>query len=262
MRRVIGNSLLALAILAAVFVPLERMFALRRGQRILRSGWRTDVVHFVVNPLLRTAATVVVVGPVYLLTQLMVPDAWQQAVTAQPAGLQLLEALAIVIVGSYWAHRLSHRIPFFWRFHRVHHSSEQLDWLAAAHLHPVDTAFTAVLPVLPLAVLGFSRATFGVSLVLIQLLAILDHANVRWSFGRLGWMLPNPQWHHWHHSSEPAARDRNFSQLPFVDRAFRTAYVPNGRWPHGYGIDEPMPSGYLGQLASPFRRNVPAEAET
>jgi len=250
------RPLIALLVLAAVFVPVERVFALRRGQPVLRSGWRTDVAHFLVNPLLRAVAIVVVVGPFVLLADALVPGRWQSAVTSQPAALQLVEALAIVVVGNYWAHRLSHRVPLLWRFHRVHHSSEQLDWLAATHLHPLDTAFTLVLPVVPLAALGFSRATFGASIVLLQLLAILDHANVRWSFGRLRWVIPNPQWHHWHHSNEAAARDRNFSNFPFVDAWFGTAHVPNGRWPSRYGIDESMPSGYLGQIASPFRRSV------
>jgi sterol desaturase/sphingolipid hydroxylase (fatty acid hydroxylase superfamily) len=255
---VLGTTLIALIVLAAIFVPLERLFALRRDQRILRTGWRTDLVHFVVNPVLRAIAIVVVVGPFVLAADALVPETWQAEVIAQPAGLQLVEALAIVVVGNYWAHRLSHRIGFLWRFHRVHHSSERLDWLAATHLHPIDSALSLVLPVTPLALLGFSRATFGASIVLLQLLAILDHANVRWSFGRLRWLLPNPQWHHWHHGGEGAARNRNFSNFPFVDACFGSAYVPNGRWPVAYGIDDPMPTGYLGQLASPFRRPVTA----
>ena len=258
------NVFLALVILAAVLVPLERRFAVRRDQRVLRPGWRTDVVHFLVNPFLRLAGTIVIAGPFFLLASVATPDSWKAAVTSQPPALQLVEALAIVIVGAYWAHRLSHRIPFLWRFHRVHHSSEQLDWLAASHLHPLDTAFSVVLPVVPLVLLGFSRATFGASLTLLTLLAIIDHGNLRWSFGPLRWVLPNPQWHHWHHSNEPAARDTNFSGIAVVDRVFGTAYLPDGRfpteWPERYGIEEPMPSGYLRQLASPFTKRRSSEA--
>jgi sterol desaturase/sphingolipid hydroxylase (fatty acid hydroxylase superfamily) len=247
------NGVIALAVLAAVFVPLERFFALRREQRVLRPGWGTDVVHFLANPVLRAVAIVVIVGPFVVLAEALVPGAWKAAVTSQPPGLQLLEALTIVVIGNYWTHRMTHTVPFLWRFHRVHHQSEQLDWLAATHLHPIDTAFSMVLPVVPLAALGFSRATFGASIVLLQLLAILDHANVRWTFGRLRWILPNPQWHHWHHSNEVEARNRNFSNFPFVDKCFGSAYVPHGRWPSRYGVDDPMPKGYLRQLASPFK---------
>jgi sterol desaturase/sphingolipid hydroxylase (fatty acid hydroxylase superfamily) len=261
---VLVNTVVSLLVLAAVLVPLERLFALRREQRVLRPGWRTDVVHFLVNPLLRTAGTIVIAGPFFLLASVATPESWKGAVRSQPPALQLVEALAIVIVGAYWAHRLSHRIPFLWRFHRVHHSSEQLDWLAAGHLHPLDTAFSVVLPGVPLVLLGFTRATFGISLTVLTLLAIVDHANLRFRFGPLRWVLPNPQWHHWHHSNEPEARDKNFSGIAVVDRVFGTAYLPDGRfptaWPGRYGINEPMPAGYLGQLASPFTRRRPSEA--
>jgi sterol desaturase/sphingolipid hydroxylase (fatty acid hydroxylase superfamily) len=33
-------------------------------------------------------------------------------------------------------------VPFLWRFHAVHHSTEQMDWVAAGRLHPLDSAFT------------------------------------------------------------------------------------------------------------------------
>ena len=237
---------------------------MRRSQRVFRPGWRTDVVHFVVNPALRAIATVVVLAPVVVVASVAVPDAWQDAVRSQPSLVQLVEALGIAIVGSYWAHRRAHRIPFLWRFHRVHHQSQQLDWLAATHLHPVDTAFSSILPVVPLALLGFSRATFGISLTALTAFAILDHANVAWSFGRLRWVLPDPLWHHWHHSNEPGARDTNFSTLAVVDRVFGTAHLPGGAWPstfpERFGLDESLPSGYLGQLASPFR--TPRTVET
>lgn len=257
------NTVIALLVLSAIFVPLERLFALRREQRVFRPGWRTDVVHFLVNPFLRTAATFVIAGPFFLLATAIVPDSWNTTVTSQPAALQLVEALAIVIVGAYWAHRLAHRVPFLWRFHRVHHSSERLDWLAASHLHPIDTAFSTILPVVPLALLGFSSATFRISLTVLTFLAILDHGNLRWSFGPARWVTPNPQWHHWHHSNEPGARDKNFSAIAVVDRVFGTAYLPDGQfptgWPDRYGIDEPMPTGYLGQMLSPFKKTADGE---
>jgi sterol desaturase/sphingolipid hydroxylase (fatty acid hydroxylase superfamily) len=54
---------------------------------------------------------------------------------------------------SYWVHRLLHTVPYFWRFHAVHHSSRDLDWLATSRDHPLD--FTAaVLPAVFLVVAG------------------------------------------------------------------------------------------------------------
>src|SRR6266550_4042913 len=45
-------------------------------------------------------------------------------------------------VVQYWAHRATHQVPFLWRFHKVHHSIEEMDWLAAGRLHPLDSVFT------------------------------------------------------------------------------------------------------------------------
>ena len=219
------SFLVPLLVLSVTFVPLERMFALRRQQRVLRPGWRTDILHFFVNPLIEVGATIVVLAPVVVLGIVVVPDQLQELVATQPDWLEAFEAFAIVVVGTYWGHRFAHQVPFLWRFHRVHHSSPQLDWMAAVHLHPFDQAFTRFLPVIPLVALGFSGATLGGVVVVLQLLAILEHANVRWSFGPLRWVLPNPQWHHWHHSAE--AHDSNYSGIPFVDAIFGTAHFPS-----------------------------------
>ena len=66
-----------------------------------------------------------------------------------------------MFVGGYWGHRLSHTVPFLWRFHAVHHSIEEMDWLAAGRLHPLDQAFTQACAILPLFLLGYSRGVFA-----------------------------------------------------------------------------------------------------
>ena len=110
--------------------------------------------------MIRAALALVILG-IALSLQRLTPDALRHAVTAQPALLQLIEALLIVEVAGYWAHRAHHQIPALWKLHRVHHSSERMDWLAAAHLHPLDSATSRIVGVVPLAILGFSRTTFG-----------------------------------------------------------------------------------------------------
>ena len=146
--------------------------------------------------------------------------------------MQFLEALIILELVGYWSHRLMHTVPSLWRLHRVHHSSERMDWLAAAHLHPFDASFGRVLAVIPLAFLGFSRATFGGALVLLQLHAIFQHANLRVRFGPLSKVISSPQVHHWHHTNDLGARDRNFAGLfPWIDALFGTLHLPDRQWP-------------------------------
>ncbi|HEY2428895.1 MAG TPA: sterol desaturase family protein, partial [Acidimicrobiales bacterium] len=140
-----------------------------------------------------------------------------------------------------------------WRFHKVHHSITEMDWLASAHLHPIDTVWTRSCFVIPLFALGFSRATFGGFVLVTTLQAIFIHANVRLTFGPLRWLIATPEFHHWHHAGDPAAYNTNFAgELPWIDALFGTLHLPKGEWPAAYGIDEQQPEGYLRQLAWPF----------
>ena len=253
------RAAIALVLLGILFVPMEKLRPVRREQRTLRTGLRTDVLHFVFTGTLGTIALVALAIVVVLPLQALAPDALVGAVQSQPAALQLVEALLIVEIAGYWAHRLHHEIPVLWRLHRVHHSSEQMDWIASAHLHPLDSATSRIVAVVPLALLGFGRETFGVTLVLLQLHAIFQHANFRTRFGRLGAVVSAPHFHHWHHAGDAEARNKNYAGMfPWVDRIFGTHHAPRDRWPERYGIDEPMPAGYLAQLRSPFTRRRPA----
>ena len=65
-------------------------------------------------------------------------------------GAAIALAVALVAVGNYWGHRLTHQVPFLWRFHSVHHSIEQMDWVASGRLHPLDQAFTQAFTIFPL----------------------------------------------------------------------------------------------------------------
>jgi sterol desaturase/sphingolipid hydroxylase (fatty acid hydroxylase superfamily) len=249
-----SQIIFGLAILAVIFVPLERLFALH-PRRVLRQGWRTDVVHYLVNgAALRIGllVSVVVFGGVL---RVFVPASLRNAVAASPSWVQLVAGLAIAIIGGYSGHRAAHEVPLLWRFHRVHHSIRQLDWLAANHLHPLDETFVRSVAVLPLYALGFGRISLGAFVVVITLQAIFIHANVRMNFGPLRWVIGTPQFHHWHHAREPQAYNSNYAgEFPFLDALFGTLYFPADRWPAQYGVDDTEPEGYLRQLAWPFRR--------
>lgn len=241
----------------AIFVPLERVFALRRDQKVLHRGWRSDVVHFVVTNPLKKGLVIVALAVPFVILRATAGSVTGPLVTAQPWWLEMLEAIVLADLFAYWGHRLAHTVPFLWRFHRVHHSIEDMDWLAASRVHPLDGVFTSFVAVLPLVALGFSAASFGAYLVVIPLQALLIHANVRWRFGPLEWVTGTPRWHHWHHAAEPAACNKNFAALlPAVDVVFGTAFMPKDRWPVAYGLGAgaaPVPGGWWRQMLHPFR---------
>jgi sterol desaturase/sphingolipid hydroxylase (fatty acid hydroxylase superfamily) len=175
-----------------------------------------------------------------------------------PTSVAIALAAALVFVGQYWGHRFTHTVPQLWRFHAVHHSIEQMDWIAAGRLHPFDSAFTQAFTIMPLFILGYGGGVFAGVAVFVTLLAIFQHANVRLRFPIVRWIVPTPEWHHWHHAIDDEARDKNFG-LPVVDKIFGTAHMPKGKRPTGFGTHEPVPQeGYLRHLAYPFRRQPSA----
>ena len=80
------------------------------------------------------------------------------------------------------------------------------------------------------------------------------HANLRWHFGLLEWLVSSPAFHHWHHTNDGAAQvNKNYAPLfPWVDRIFATLYLPNSQRPARYGIDAAISPDLFGQLLRPF----------
>ncbi|MFN2532532.1 MAG: sterol desaturase family protein [Pyrinomonadaceae bacterium] len=252
-----ANVIFGLIVGALIFIPLERLFALHPNQRTFRRGWRADLIHFLFTRTLADIATFVFVGLLILIAHWFVSSAFQVAVAAQNRFLQFAEAILIANFGSYVGHRLAHEVPFLWRFHSVHHSIGEMDWLAAARVHPLDQIITKGLTLVPLYLMGFSKSSFGAYILLATFHAVLIHANVRFTFGPLRWLIASPQFHHWHHSAESEAFNRNYAgELPLIDLLFGTFYLPKGRRPRKYGISDLVPTTYLGQLSHPFRRRI------
>jgi sterol desaturase/sphingolipid hydroxylase (fatty acid hydroxylase superfamily) len=257
-----SQIIFGLAVLAVIFVPLERLFALH-PRRVLRRGWRTDVVHYLVNGAALRIGLLVSVVVFGGALRVFVPTPLRNAVGASPSWVQIMAGLAIATIGAYAGHRAAHEVPLLWRFHRVHHSIREMDWLAAAnHLHPLDETFVRSVAVLPLYALGFGRVSLGAFVIVITLQAIFIHANVRMNFGLLRWVIGTPQFHHWHHAREPQAYNSNYAgEFPLLDALFGTLYFPANRWPAQYGVDDTEPDGYLRQLAWPFRTRRAAQSE-
>jgi len=239
----------------AVFAILERLLPLQAGRPALRPGWRTDLVYVVVNRPVIQGGLIVLVAGVGISARWLVPGTLQAAVGRQALWLQVLQAVVIADVGFYLAHRAFHAVPWLWRFHAIHHSTEHLDWLAAARVHPVDQILTKAASLLPLFALGYSGEAVGIWGSLYFWHSYVVHANLRVGLWPLGWLVASPRVHHVHHASDRASRDRNFAgQLSVLDLLLGTLRVPAPRPPAAYGVDEPVPATYLDQLLYPFSR--------
>jgi len=253
--------LLNIFFLALLFVPLERLFALRREQGIFRDAWGLDLTYFFVSHLLVQLTVFLTLMPARTFFAWAVSADLQRAVAGQPGWLQFIEVLFVADFSEYWMHRWMHRVPFLWRFHAIHHSIETMDWLAASRLHLVDIVVVRGVTFIPLYLLGFANGPVFAYLVFVSFHAIFIHANVNFRFGWFDWVLATPRFHHWHHSAQQQAVDKNFAvHLPLLDRIFGTLLLPRGQeWPSVYGLaGQRLPQSFVKQAVYPF---VPSRRE-
>ncbi len=256
--------LLNLIVYSVVFIPLERWFARLPSQGIFRPSWRTDLTYFFVSALLVQITTILTLKPAMVLFDWAVIAGVQEWVRGLPGAGQFVALVAVADFTQYWVHRAFHAVPALWRFHAIHHSADHMDWLAGSRLHLVDVAVTRGLTYVPIYWLGFADGPLFAYLVVVSAQATFIHANVRFAFGPLKYVVATPQFHHWHHAAEREAVDKNFAvHLPIIDLIFGTAHMPD-RWPASYGIGggERPPDGYFRQLLWPFTPARPRRKQT
>lgn len=242
-----GGSLLFLVL---VFVPMEKVFPAKPGQRFFRADWALDLCFFLGQYLLWSGLVLWVLGYFSAWLSGIVPANIRHAVAAQLWWLQAVEVVLLSDLLIYWGHRLQHRVEFLWRFHKVHHSAEQLDWLAAHREHPLDSIYTIGLINLPAFLMGFPLETLAGLIAFRGIWAIYIHSNVRLPLGPLCMLIGAPELHHWHHDRDRDAG--NYANIsPLMDIVFGTYTCPD-REPERFGIHEPFPKNYLGQLLEPL----------
>ena len=239
---------------AALFVPLERAFALRRDQGPFRKGWLTDAGYFFMSHALVQLMSLLVLVPATHIGQLLAIAPVQAVVQSMPLAMQFLAIVLVADLTQYAVHRAFHAIPLLWRFHRVHHSVAHMDWIAGSRLHLVDVIVTRALVLVPILTLGFSQIAVYAYLGFVSFHAVFIHANFAPRSAWLERWLVMPRFHHWHHAIEREARDRNFAvHLPMIDRWFGIEHMPPDIWPKGYGVEGlDLPEGYVRQLVTPF----------
>lgn len=248
--------ILNLLLYSAVFIPLERLFALRASQGVFRRQWTVDTTYFFVNSLLIELLAIMTLTPALIFFDWARVPAATAFVSTLPLILAVPLLLLVADFTQYWVHRMFHAVPMLWPFHAIHHSIEEMDWLAGSRLHLVDVVVTRGLTYVPIFVLGFSREALGIYVFIVAAQATFIHANVRWEFRALRRTIATPAFHHWHHAAEREAIDRNFAvHTPIWDLLFGTYYLPD-RWPSAYGLHSTrdVPSRWAAQALYPFRR--------
>ena len=247
-----------LVLVLIVFVPLERIFG-NRAQKVFRRSFGADIFYYFLNGILPKLLLILPLTFLSATVHHAIPNAFYSWVAAMPVWLRLAAALVLNEIGGYWGHRWSHQIPFLWRFHVIHHSAEELDWLVTAKAHPVDLFFTHFCALVPLYLTGLAQP-LGIKVDYVPAVVsavslywgFFIHANITWRLGFLERLVSTPAFHHWHHTNDsPEVLNKNYAAMfPWVDKLFQTLYLP-GKWPARYGSDTPVASSLAGQLLDP-----------
>jgi sterol desaturase/sphingolipid hydroxylase (fatty acid hydroxylase superfamily) len=189
---------------------------------------------------------------------------WAQVVRSRGLGMlpathwpmlaQAIIAVILLDMAIYWQHRLSHRLPWLWRLHQVHHSDLQVDVTLGVRFHPGEILLSMLYKFAVIVLLGATPLAVAVYEILLASFALLTHADialpVRWD-RRLRLLLVTPDWHRVHHSVHRAETDSNYGNLLTL-------------WDHVFASQVAQPrDGHLGmriglnQFREPAQQTLP-----
>lgn len=154
----------------------------------------------------------------------------------------LVYVIAFIAIdfASYWNHRLSHKINFFWNQHVIHHSSEEFN-LACALRQSISNLL-GYFPILliPAALVGVPHEVI-VLLAPIHLFAqFWYHTKHIGKLGILEYIIVTPSQHRVHHAINDVYIDKNLAAIFCIwDRAFGTFQEELDDVPPVYGVLKP-----------------------
>ena len=251
-------------VLAAAFTVLTFFFACNPA----RPWWRkrdllTDLCYWFIIPLftryLRIGLLVMGAALIFGISTTEGLVAFYDNGHGPLAELPLWLQMIIFLVASdflmYWSHRLFHGVTL-WKYHAVHHSSEELDWISAARFHPVNIFLGSVAADVILLLAGISPNVLVVVGPFTVAHSALVHANLKWTFGPFRYVLASPVFHRWHHTAAERGGSKNFAgTFPIFDLLFGTFHMPKNELPDRYGVADPnFPSTFSAQILYPFKQ--------
>jgi sterol desaturase/sphingolipid hydroxylase (fatty acid hydroxylase superfamily) len=178
-----------------------------------------------------------------------------------PLAVQLILFFIVLDFVQWFTHILLHRYEFLWRFHKVHHSVEEMGFAAHLRYHWMENIFYKPLKTLAVMVLGGFEPSMAFAVHFFAILiGHLNHANIKITWGPLRYLLNNPVMHLYHHAKHlPSQYPRgvNFGiSLSIWDYIFGTHYIPEegGKIELGFEEVEQFPKTFWGQVFYGFKK--------
>lgn len=175
---------------------------------------------------------------------------------------RVIAAILLFDIWMYIWHRLNHRVPFLWRFHRVHHSDPHMDVSTATRFHTGEIVFSSILRIPVILLLGMQLWELFIYEILVVIVVQFHHANINLP-GKLDnclrWVIVTPHMHKVHHSRWQPETDSNFSTIfSFWDRIWSTFRLHDPLDTIELGLDEfdrEEDQKVSGLFKTPFKKN-------
>ncbi|TVZ57863.1 sterol desaturase/sphingolipid hydroxylase (fatty acid hydroxylase superfamily) [Flavobacteriaceae bacterium MAR_2010_105] len=263
------NYFYGLIVISVLVWILEIAFPWRKEQSIFRKDFWLDTFYmffnfFLLNLIIliafsNTAATFF--NDILSVFGLTIKNFQLFDVDSFPFPLGLFVFFIISDFVQWNTHRLLHRVPFLWNFHKVHHSVKEMGFAAHLRYHWMEPVVYKSLLYIPIAIIGgFDAQDVAIVHFFNITIGHLNHANLGWDYGVLKYVFNNPKMHIWHHAKDLPKHVRygiNYGlTLSIWDYVFKTSYIPhNGKdITLGFEGDEHFPKQFLAQELYPLNK--------
>ncbi len=180
-----------------------------------------------------------------------------------PEWIAILISFVALDFAVWLSHVASHKIPLFWRIHRMHHSDVDFDVTTAIRFHPIEIVLSMIWKIAVVVALGAPAIAVLLFEIALNGSAMFNHSNWRLPLKidrYLRYLIVTPDMHRVHHSIEHDETDSNYGfNLAVWDLLFGT-YVDQPRAGHDkmtIGLpdwQDQMPTGLIWCLKVPFLR--------
>lgn len=213
-------SILIILIMAEILLPKKKRIH-NRKDRWITNGLITlintasvNIVHIAIPLIAIVAAIDVSNGKMGLFN-----------IINFPIWIEIILTVIILDLIIWGQHFLSHKIPFVWRFHRMHHTDRDLDVTTAVRFHPFEIIFSMFIKITAIYILGASAIAVIIFEIMLNGMAMFNHANLRIPLrieNILRKFIVTPDLHRIHHSIYIDEHNKNFGfSLSIWDKIFK-----------------------------------------
>lgn len=258
-----SNYFWGLIILSLLVWSMEILFPWRKEQSVFRKDFWLDGFYMFFNFFLFAIA----ISGFYKLLQLGFEDVGISEdslalfdPSSWPMWSQLLVFFIVLDFVQWFTHTLLHKYPFFWKYHKVHHSVKEMGFAAHLRYHWMENILYKPLKTFGVMILfGFEPTQAYIVHFIAIAIGHINHANIKVTWGPLKYIFNNPVMHLYHHAYTipEGTYGVNFGiSLSVWDYIFKTVYIPedSGTIELGFPGDEVFPKDFVSQNTYGFKK--------